>query len=149
MDLFFFNLINGYALKYFWLDVLGIFFAYYFEYILLCCLFLFLFERSAKRWKVVVYSLFSAVFARFFIVELIRWFLPRTRPFVENNVNLLVSHSLSPSFPSGHAAFYFALSTVVFCYNRLAGLFFFILCLAEFLSVSTGHQIFWLALLLA
>lgn len=126
MDLFIFHLINQYAFRYFWLDVFGIFLACYFEYIVLCCLLLFLFERTLKRWKVVVSSLLSAVFARFVIVSLIRWFLPRARPFIENSVNLLLEHSGEPSFPSGHAAFYFAISTVVYYHNKIAGVFFFL-----------------------
>jgi undecaprenyl-diphosphatase len=38
---------------------------------------------------------------------------------VENHVNLLFNYNpLEPSFPSGHAAFYFAIATVVFLYLK-------------------------------
>jgi undecaprenyl-diphosphatase len=39
---------------------------------------------------------------------------------------LLVDHNAEEgSFPSGHASFYFALSTIVFLYNRKLGIFFY------------------------
>jgi len=38
MDLYLFNLINQFALKWFWLDVLGIYFAEYFGYALILSL---------------------------------------------------------------------------------------------------------------
>ena len=39
-------------------------------------------------------------------------------------MNLLLSHEATSSFPSGHAAFYFALSTIIYFYNKKAGLLF-------------------------
>ena len=74
-------------------------------------------------------ALVSAAFARVVIVALIRWIWPRPRPFIENNVNLLLTHN-SSAFPSGHAAFFFALSTVIYFYNKKFGILFF---LASFL----------------
>ena len=59
-------------------------------------------------------ALAAAVFARFAIVELIRLFWERPRPFVERNINLLLEQPDTFSFPSGHAAFYFAIAAVVF-----------------------------------
>ena len=41
MDLYIFKLINQFALKWSWLDILAVFFAEYFEYVLVFCLFLF------------------------------------------------------------------------------------------------------------
>jgi len=71
------------------------------------------------------------------IVELIRWIWQRPRPFVQNNVNLLLTHNAS-AFPSGHAAFFFAVSTIVYFYNKKAGILFFIasflICLARVFS---------------
>jgi len=138
MDLYSFNLLNQFAGRWFWLDSLGIFFAKYFEYVLIFCLLLFLLVKFKKYWKMVFQALLSAFLARFVIVELIRWLWQRPRPFIENNVNLLLTHN-SASFPSGHAAFYFALSTIVFLYNKKAGVLFyiasFLICLAR---VFTG-----------
>ena len=134
MDLYFFQQINQFAGRWTWLDNLGIFFAEYFEYVLVFCLFLFLVPRFKKYWSVVLQALISAILARFVIVDFIRWLWQRPRPFVENNVNLLVTHNAA-SFPSGHAAFFFGLSTIVYFYNKRIGILFFIgsilICLAR------------------
>ncbi len=134
MDLFLFNLINQFAGKWICLDALGIFFAEYFEYVLVFCLFLFLAIKFKKYWKMVIQAFISAILGRFIIVEFIRWIWPRSRPFVENNVNLLLTHNAA-AFPSGHAAFFFAISTIVYFYNKRAGLLFFLagflICLAR------------------
>ncbi len=138
MDASIFNLINQFALTWFWLDVLAIFLAEYFGYVLLFSLLLFLAIGFRKYFKMIIEAIISAILARFVIVELIRWIWQRPRPFVENNVNLLLSHN-SASFPSGHAAFFFAVSTIVYLYNKKAGILFFLssflICLAR---VFTG-----------
>lgn len=125
MDIYLFNLINQFALKWFWLDVLVIFLAEYLGYVLLFSLLLFLAIRFRKYFKMVVEIVVSAILARFVIVELIRWIWQRPRPFVYNNVNLLLTHD-APAFPSGHAAFFFAFSTIVYFYNKKIGIFFFL-----------------------
>jgi len=86
---------------------------------------LFLAVGFRKYFRMVVEIAVSAIFARFVIVELIRWIWQRPRPFVYNNVNSLLFHD-APAFPSGHAALFFAVSTIVFLYNKKAGIIFFI-----------------------
>ncbi len=133
MNLIIFQKINQFALKWLWLDTLAIFFAQYFEYVLIFCLFLFLLINFKKYWRMVFQAFLAAIISRFVIVEIIRYFLPISRPFVENHVNLLIPYNPNESsFPSGHAAFYFALSTVIYSYNKKAGILFF---LASFLIV--------------
>ena len=118
-DSLLFHQLNQLALKNLWLDTLFIFFAQYFEYILLFILLLCLVKNFKKYWPMVILALFAAILARFGVAEIIRYLLPRFRPFVENSVNLLINYSVGkPSFPSGHASFYFALSTVVFLYLK-------------------------------
>ena len=146
MDILIFQKLNQFAGKWQWLDTLGVFFAEYFGYVLLLLLLLFLLknpapERSSvldqsrtetkflvrgskKYWLIAFQAILAAVLARFGIVELIRFFWERQRPFVENNVNLLVNHPATGSFPSAHAAFFFALAAVVYFYNKKAGIFF-------------------------
>ncbi len=126
MDLYLFNLINQYAGKWVCLDGFAIFFAKYFEYVLLLSLLIFLAVGFRKYWKMVIESLVSAVLARLVIVNIIRfiWFKPR--PFIDNTVNLLIEHPDKAAFPSGHAAFYFALSTIIFLYNKKIGILFYI-----------------------
>ena len=125
MDLFLFQKINQYAAKWVWLDVLGIFFAKYFEYFLIFILLLYLVRNFWKNWRMAAKAIISAVLARFILAEIIRLIFPRPRPFVENSVNLLLKHSPTASFPSGHAAFYFAISTIIYSYNKKLGFFFF------------------------
>ena len=119
LDFYIFHQLNHFALKWFWADTFFIFFAQYFEYILLFILLLFLVRNYKKYWPMVFFALFAALLARFGVTEIIRYLLPRFRPFVENSVNLLINYPVGePSFPSGHASFYFALSTVVFLYLK-------------------------------
>jgi len=143
MDLFLFQKINHLAGKWLCLDTLAIFFAKYFEYVLILCLLFFLIRNLKKYWPMILQAFLAAILARFVIVEIIRYFLPKSRPFVENHVNLLIPYNqYESSFPSGHAAFYFAISMVVFLYLKKvyprpkfwwgAGLLFFV---ASFLIV--------------
>ena len=134
LDLYIFQEINNFALKYLWLDTIGIFFAKYFGYLLIFFLILFL-VKNFKKYKLMICQAFLAgILARIGIVELIRFIFPIPRPFVKNNIHLLLDHINTPGFPSGHAAFYFAISTILYFYNKKAGLLFF---LASFLiSIS-------------
>lgn len=130
IDLLIFQQINNLAGQWTYLDALCIFFAKYFEYILVASMVLFLW----KRWRGIFLAVLAAILARFGIVELIRFFWARPRPFIENNVNLLIGEVSKSAFPSGHATFYFALSFVVYKYNKKAGILFFIA--SSFISVS-------------
>lgn len=121
MDLYLFQQINNLAGKSLYLDTFGIFFAEYFGYILVMLVFLVFWKKR----KAILQSFSAAIFA-IGIVELIRWFWPRPRPFVEYDVNLILNKIDQPAFPSGHAAFFFALSTVVYFYNKKAGIGFFV-----------------------
>ena len=121
MDYFIFQQINSLAGKFVCLDSLVIFFAEYLQY-LLAGLVILLFW---KKWRAIFLVFTSAILARFGLVELIRFFWLRPRPFVENEVNLLLEHN-EASFPSGPAALFFAISVVVYHYNKKAGIGFFI-----------------------
>ena len=134
MDFLIFQKINNLAGQSVCLDSLGIFFSEYLGYVLVTILILFLLKDYKRYWLMVAKALSAAILARFVITELIRFFWERARPFVVNQVNLLLSHEATSSFPSGHAAFFFALSTVIYFYNKKAGILFF---LASFLiSIS-------------
>lgn len=123
MDIYLFNLINQFAGRYSLLDNLAIFFADKLGYILVVLLFITL----RPKWRIIIQAFASAIIARLVITNIIRWILPRMRPFIENQVNLLISKNpQESSFPSGHAAFYFAIATVVYFYNKKLGILFFI-----------------------
>ena len=126
IDFYIFQQINALAGQYAWLNGLGIFFAKYFGYILVFCLFLFLLKNFEKYWQIIWQAILAGILSRLVFTEIIRWLLPKARPFIENDVNLLLNHASTSAFPSGHAAFYFALSSVVYFYNKKIGLLFFI-----------------------
>ncbi|MBI2049974.1 MAG: phosphatase PAP2 family protein [Candidatus Staskawiczbacteria bacterium] len=127
IDLYLFNLINGLAFKWDWLGFASVLVFYYADYLIAAAIFLFLAVNFKRHWKVMFESIAAAVFTRVVLIEIIRWLWSRTRPFVANNVNLLVDYSAEKSsFPSGHAGFYFAFSTVVYCHNKKIGIVFYI-----------------------
>lgn len=140
LDLYIFNLINGFAGRWAWLDFLGMFFAQYFEYFLWLGLLIFLAVNFKKYWKMVLEAGVAAVFTRFVLAQFIRYLWFRQRPFVSLNFVPLINQSADEaSFPSGHASFYFALSTIVYYYNKKAGIFFYISSFLIVLSrVFTG-----------
>jgi len=67
----------------------------------------------------------SVILSRLIITEAIRWIWHRPRPFVDQQVNQLIEHSASGSFPSGHIAFLFALSAAIYFFNKKIGWLFF------------------------
>lgn len=104
------------------IDFLTVFFAQYFGYVLLGVL-LVLWLRNFKKYVPLFWQmLIAAVLSRGIITEAIRFFLPRSRPFIEQNFVPLISHADSASFPSGHATFFFAIGTVLYLYNKKAGI---------------------------
>jgi undecaprenyl-diphosphatase len=129
MEAFIFRAINDLALKNTWLDTFGLFFAIDFPYILTICL-LMLLVFNYKKYRLVVLQSFLAGFLARGIAEFIRLFIDKPRPFVENQVNFLHFKSFiedinSRAFPSGHASFFFAISFVLFLYNKKLGIVFF------------------------
>lgn len=135
LDFYIFHSINGFVGKNVCLDGLAIFFAENFQYFVVLLLVLFLAVNYRKYLKMIISAILAAIFSRFIIAEIIRFIFPRSRPFVDNNVNLLVSHNPSESsFPSGHASFFFALAAVVYFYNKKLGVAFFVF--AFLISIS-------------
>ena len=126
MDYLIFQQINNLALKNLYLDEVAIFCASFLGYILIGVLFILLIKNFKKYYKIATQAFISGIFARFIIVEIIRFIWHRPRPFISNSVNLLINHSPSASFPSGHAAFFFALSTLIYFYNKKTGILFLI-----------------------
>lgn len=126
IDLAIFNAIHGLAGKWSLLDYLGIFCAVYLGYVLLFVLLCFLLINGKKYWRMVAESVAAALFVRFVLVNFIRMLRFRPRPFTYENFNALIPYDYDKtSFPSGHASFYFALSAIIYAYNKKAGMFFF------------------------
>ena len=127
LDLYIFRQINQLAGVSPLLDMLATFFSEYLGYVLLVVLVI-LYGRDLKKNLATIIGLVSAgILSRLVFVNLLHALWQRPRPFVFNQVNLLVAVENKDifgtpfafsSFPSGHAAFYFAISTVVFLYSK-------------------------------
>lgn len=125
MDYYIFQLFNNLAGQWICLDSLAIFFADAFKYIIVFALLLFLFKWQKNR-AMVFWSLIAAIIARLGICQIIRFFYYRPRPYFSHEVFKLLDKGNEGSFPSGHTSFFFALSTVVYFYNKKAGILFFV-----------------------
>lgn len=128
MDTQLFLLLNNLAGQSLLFDKVVVFLASYLAYILIALfLALLLISHYSRREKlqILLVAGVSTIIARFGITELIRFFYHRPRPFADLTVNQLLT-SNEWSFPSGHAAFFFALSTAVYLYNKKWGISFFI-----------------------
>ena len=104
-------------------DYLIIFFADYLAwfFVLGVIFFVFIFD-SKKRLYILAEALAAAIFSRFVITEIIRFFYHTERPFeTMPGVKQLIEHSTGGSFPSGHAAFFFAIAATIFIYNKRWG----------------------------
>ena len=123
MDQKLFNLIHSFAGKSRLLDFLGIFFADYIGYFLIIIAAALLF--SLKSWKEKYYSFallaLSLILSRGILTELIRYFYHRSRPFSVLSFEPLIDGVNQGAFPSGHAAFYFALAGVILFLNTKWG----------------------------
>lgn len=126
IDIFyFFNNLAGQSRIF---DALVVFLAGYFQYLLIVIFLIFLFfsgiakpEKFRLFWITVV----STIIARFGATELIRFFYHRPRPFAAYQARQLLSEN-GWSFPSGHSAFFFAMATVIYFYNKKWGIGFFL-----------------------
>ena len=104
-----------------------VFFAKYFPYFLAALFVAFAFSRFGAR-KTQFFLLAEGAISAFVsrgAVEIIRLFVHRLRPFIADASIIPLSSETSYSFPSGHASFFFTLSTVVYFYNKRWGLWFY------------------------
>ena len=109
-------------------DALVIFIADYLQYFLIIAfLFVLFFSTYKKKEKIKIFlvTAISAAIARLGFVSLIRVFYHRPRPFLTLPVYQLIADN-SFSFPSGHAAFFFAMAMAIYFYNKKWGAWFFI-----------------------
>ena len=115
-----FQIIHNLAGKFWLLDWLGIFFAQYSAYLIVFFA-AFIFIRE-KNWRERIYFFglagLSVILSRGIITEIIRFIYYRPRPFVALNFQPLINYDLTASFPSGHAAAYFALGLAIFYFFR-------------------------------
>lgn len=129
MDLFLFEKINNLAHFSKILDWVGIFLA---EYILYIVGIIFLILLIWKRNRLMVIStVVSVALSRLVIAEIIKNFLHQARPYIvlETVNKLIVENKDFQSFPSGHAAIFFAIATAVYFFNKKLGIVFFIIAI--------------------
>lgn len=106
------------------MDLIILFSAKYLGYILLAA-FAILFLKNRNKLFLFL-PLTAALISRFVFTEIIKFFYFRPRPFVEQAISPLIEHAPTASFPSGHTAFFFALSAGVYSFNKKVGLWFFV-----------------------
>ena len=126
-DLKIFYLLNNLAGKNPVFDALTVFFAEYFGSFLILFFLAFLFFsgfQKRKKIKIFLLTFISMIIARFGVVSLIRFFYHRPRPFEAYDIQILITNN-GFSFPSGHAALFFAMAMAIYFYNKKWGLWFF------------------------
>lgn len=122
-----FQAIHSWFGQFVWLDYLLLFMAVYSGYGLIALLFLHTFIKSTPRKRLMfLEALASAILSRLVITELIRFFYHHPRPFaaladVANSIN-----ESGWSFPSGHAALFFAIAFSAWFYDRRLGVILFV-----------------------
>lgn len=131
LDITLLRLLNHLAGRSFFFDALIIFFAKYFQYLLVAIFLLLLFfsgYAKLEKFRIFYITTLSALIARLGATELIRFFYHRPRPFSVLPVRQLIFEN-EWSFPSGHSAFFFATATTIYFYNKKWGIGFFIAAL--------------------
>lgn len=135
LDIQIFHLLNGLAGQSLALDAIIVFCASYLAYGIVAAFLIFLYVADypwRQKIEIAWAALIATILSRGIITEVIRYFFPRERPFTA--LGLDKAHTLltdpASSLPSGHATFFFALSTVVYLHDKKWGMGFFALTLA-------------------
>lgn len=137
MNITLFNLINGWAGHYHWLDQLMIFSAQYLWVVLVLAALALAFWRRNKDIAIAAVGL--AGFSKLVIVNLVKWLYLSPRPDIILKATTLVPPDSENSFPSGHATFVFALATAVYLYDKKWGTWFFVFAaLVSFSRIFVG-----------
>lgn len=73
------------------------------------------------RWMYAIQGLLALILSRGILRTGIAFFYDRPRPFIALGFEPLISYAANASFPSGHAAFLFALGAFLWTFNRRVG----------------------------
>ena len=127
-----FQFIYGLSHQNFLADDFFVFCAQYLPYLLVVLFLVMVFNEDGarKKWYLFSAAVMAVVLSRGLLTEIIRFFYYNPRPFEALGFTSLISESGS-SFPSGHAALFFALAMVVFLRNKKWGMWFFIAALVN------------------
>lgn len=121
-----FEVIFGWSRNNVLLDNLGVFVSEYLAWALVLVFLILLLGEKDRRRRVFLFAeaAMSVIVSRGLTTEVIRFFYDRPRPFEVFGFTPLISETTG-SFPSGHAAFFFALAIVVYFWNRRWGWWYF------------------------
>ena len=72
----------------------------------------------------IFYAIAAVILSRLVFTEIIRYFYPHLRPFILYKFTPLI-FDYANSFPSGHAAFFFALAAIIFLFHKKWGIAYF------------------------
>lgn len=91
-------------------------------YVILIILLILIFrEKNLKRRVLLmIQTVLTVVLSWGIMAQAFHALLPFSRPFVHFNLEPLV-YAVGPTFPSGHATFFFALAATIFTFNRKWG----------------------------
>lgn len=123
-----FEYLNSFAGQAEWFDDIIVFFAKDFGYLLiLLFIAILIFDKKliGSKKKIFLFVATSVFLSRLVITEIIRAFYCSPRPFAVDTVNQLLIHDYTGSFPSGHAAFFFALAMAIFFFQKKWSILFF------------------------
>lgn len=123
-----FELIHNFSGRSVFLDGLGIFFAEWLPYFLVIGFFLLvLYQNNARRrFYLFAEATLAIIVSRGIITTTIHFFYYSARPFVAYGIAPLIGESGS-SFPSAHAAWFFALAMTIWYLDRRWGVWYFTL----------------------
>jgi undecaprenyl-diphosphatase len=127
VDLYLFNLINGYAKKSRLLDFFGIFFARFLGYLMI--LWLLYFSYVSQNIRAFLFPMLSGLISIIVINEIVYAFYKRKRPMEVIFDKTLIKKPISPAFPSSHTSFFLALSFGLFFFNPSLAVIFIMLSL--------------------
>ncbi len=135
MNIAIFQYLHSFAGQSACLDSIIIFLAKYLPYIAFAStgLFFIFGHNRRQELKMIFYAVASVVLSRLIITEIIRYFYHSLRPFIVYNFTPLI-YDYANSFPSGHAAFFFALAAAIFLFHKKWGIAYFLAAVIIVLS---------------
>ena len=121
-----FSFVHGWAGRSGFFDGLGVFFAEYLAYFMVAGFLVFAYYQKGTRKKIYVFceGAIAVMLSRGLVTEIIRQFYHHERPFSFFHFVPLIPEA-GWSFPSGHMAWFFALSMVIWYVNRKWGYWYF------------------------
>jgi undecaprenyl-diphosphatase len=125
LDIKVFQLIHGLSGISGIVDFFGVFLAEYLPYLMGVALLFFVFKREGTRNKLMAFFsiIFTALVSYSVLTALVDFFFPRERPSASLNITPLIAAN-GTSFPSAHAAFFFAVSFVLLSISKKWGVWF-------------------------